>query len=161
MRVLLLTAISLCALEAQTFPDGSALLKRSTEALQSYQSYELTQVTTTEPMSMTMTMHMQSAKPGKMRMEMTMMGLGFTMVSDGRNSWMHSAATKSYMKLPSESDIDVNGLTAMLGVEMPSGEAKLIRTEAIEVDGVSHDCWVVQTSDRSTTYWIDKVQGLQ
>jgi TonB family protein len=161
MRVLLLSAVSLLTLSAQQSPDGSALLRQSTEALQSYQSYELTQVTTTEPMSMTMTMHMHSAKPGKMRMEMTMMGMGFTMVSDGRNSWMHSAATKSYMKLPSESDIDVSGLTAMLGVEMPSGEAKLIRTEAIEVDGVSHDCWVVQTSDKSTTYWIDKVQGLQ
>jgi outer membrane lipoprotein-sorting protein len=166
MQVLHLATISLLTLpvlflSAQPFPDGSAILKQSSEALQSYQSYELTQLTTTEPMSMTMTMHFQSAKPAKMRLEMTMMGMGFTMVSDGKNSWMHSAATKSYMKLPSESDIDVAGITAMLGIETPSGEAKLIRSEAIDVDGVSHDCWVVETADKSTKYWIDKVQGLQ
>ena len=81
--------------------DGTALLKQSATAFAGYTSYEMTQVTTTEPASMSMTMHFQ-VKSGKHRMEMSMFGTGFTMLSDGKNSWMIAPAMKRYMKLPTD-----------------------------------------------------------
>jgi outer membrane lipoprotein-sorting protein len=163
MRLLYLTFISLCALDAQSFPDGSALLKQSTEARMAYPSYELTQVTTTEPASMTMSMHMQFVKSGKFRMEMTMMGMGFTMVSDGTDSWMSMPAMKKYMKLPKEGDLDVSAFASMLAVDAKPADTRLLRAEAIETDGESHDCWVVEThaTDSTSVYWIDKARGFQ
>jgi outer membrane lipoprotein-sorting protein len=158
-----LTSLSLAA---QPFPDGSSLLKQNAAALAALQSYDLTQVTTTDPMGMTMTMHMQSSKPGKMRMEMSMMGMGFTMVSDGTNAWMEMPAMKKFMKLPSEGDFQ-NGFAglgfAATGVENDRGDAKVVRSESIEVEGLAHDCWVVEAHGPAgpTTLWIDKAQGFE
>ncbi len=163
MRLLYVTFLSLCAVEAQPVSDGSALLKQSTEALRAYPSYELTQVTTTEPPGMTMSTHMQFVKSGKFRMEMTMLGMGFTIVSDGTNFWMSMPAMKKYMKLPKDGDLDVSELTTMFGVGAEAADAKLLRSEAIEIDGERHDCWVVEAhgTDATSTYWIDKARGFQ
>jgi outer membrane lipoprotein-sorting protein len=170
------------AMRAQQLPDGAALLKQSADALKNYNTYQYTDVaTTTGAAAMEMTTVHQGTRSGKMRMEMRMeMKLGSMdgalIVSDGQYTWMYMAMLKRYMKVPAEPEA-LGGLTAVFGGQMMEvGEhvvTKVLRSETIDADGESHDCWVVESrvpdfalsvagseanvKSSVSTYWIDKV----
>jgi TonB family protein len=182
MRVLYLTMVSLLTLSAQPFPDGAALLKQSADAFKSYNTYQYTQVTNTGMAGMEITMVQQGTSSGKMRMEMKMGSIAAAlMVSDGQNMWMYMGMLNRYMKFPADAAATGSLASAFGGGQVPdmsqlSQDAKVVRSETIEVDGVTHDCWVIEARMTDfappiargvsvkggvTTHWIDKVSNIE
>jgi len=166
---------------AQQLPDGKTLLDGETKALQSYVSYQYTEETTTQvtamgtPMSVPMTTQVQAVNPNRMRMEMkTGNQVSSLMISDGDNTWMYIPMLKQYSKL-SRGDADVEKIAAaMTSADMvpASDNATTKGSESVEVDGIPHDCWVVEgraakqplggmeIQDAVYTSWIDKQTGI-
>jgi len=176
MRVVSLLAVALLTLFeqripafAQQSPDGSALLKHSAEALKSYRTYQYTQATSTgEATGMDLTMKVQGTNAGKMRVEMTIGSMGgATIISDGENTWTYMAMLKRYMKMADGDDATAIfgagfGNAKMPGAAESNANAKVLRSEVLEVDGQPHDCWVVESreDEMTTAHWIDKTLGL-
>jgi TonB family protein len=173
---------------AQTSPDAAALLARQASELQRYHSYQFTQDTSMDmnmpgmsmpPMTFTT---LTQAVPGKSRMETKASGLdAMLMISDGANTWMYMPLFKQYSKLPSDSPEDTQNMMSGMGMaSIPDlstmgADAKVTRSEVLEVDGQPHDCWVVEirtdklaaaqagskARDMEYTVWIDKALGIQ
>ena len=176
MRILYLAMIPLLTLSAQTFPDGAALLQQSANALKTYSTFEFTEVMSGGPAGMeTSTLH-QGTSSGKTRVAQKIGDMdGLLIVSDGRSMWMYMGMLKRYMKMPMEPSL--MGAWAGGNETTPAGQtnenAKVIRSETLEVDGDAHDCWVVEsrTGEISTavgklkggvtTRWIDKISSLE
>ena len=175
---------------AQTTPDAASLLAENAESLQRYHSYQLTEDTTMKMGMPGMSMSMpvmtystvkQALNPGKSRTEMTMAGMqGTLMISDGENIWFYMPMLKQYTKLPSSDPMhnltDAMGLSNLPDMKALTANAKVLRSELLEVDGDRRDCWVVESrpekialpmqaggeiQDAVYTLWIDKILGLQ
>jgi TonB family protein len=175
---------------AQSAPDAAALLARSASELQRYHSYQFTQDTTTGADAsvppVTMSTVTQAVNPGKVRTEMKMMGVdAMLMVSDGKDMWMYSPLLKQYSKLSGNGtdaalqDLASDGLPGTPGVADTKdleANAKIVRSEVLELDGQPHDCWVIESrtnkvappgqrganlKDAVFTFWIDKALGIQ
>jgi TonB family protein len=116
-------------------------------------------------------------------MEAGMAGMGaiMLMVMDGQDMWMYMPSMKKYSKFSSGDSVlaekILSSLTGSASVDdsKVNANAKVIRSEAIDVDGQSHDCWVTESSaadvsnagqpgvsmhDVVYTQWFDKTQGL-
>ena len=185
MRYVAVSVCILSALCAQELPDPATLTKQSGEAMQKHRSMQYTTEMTTEttmakaPQGQPMKMIMESSfvNPGKMRIDSKMLGMAFTMISDGESTWAYNSMGKEYVKRPVA--LGTTALSSAMGVRLPdvskvSMSAKTLREETIEVDGEKHDCWVVehsigkmevpgsqgapavQVSDMVMTQWIDK-----
>jgi TonB family protein len=171
----------LLPLSAQELPDGKTLLDGESKALQSYVSYQFNEEITTQvtamgtPVNVTMTMQVQAITPNKVRMEMkTGNQVSSIVISDGENSWVYTPLLKQYSKI-SASDANLEKFGSTISADMAP-----VRTNAttkgsgiIEVDGTSHDCWVVEShiakqgagggmeiQDAVFTTWIDKELGI-
>jgi TonB family protein len=164
---------------AQTPPDAASLLARQASELQRYHSYRFTEDTTMDikmpgmsmpPMSYTTVT--QAINPNKIRVEAKASGLdAMLIISDGENTWMYMPLTKQYSKMPSDDSGDLHDLMGGLGmaaipdVTKMNAEAKVLRSETLEVDGLPHDCWVIELrsdkQDMAFTSWIDKALGIQ
>ncbi len=161
-----------CQVYAQTYPDAAALLAGREAALERYRSYELTADSTMFQFPMTVTL--QAVNPGKKRMEMKTAGMVSTVViSDGESSWMYMPLTKEYSKT-SASDPELQGMLPSMGFGLPydtppTRSAKVQRSESIEVDGQSRDCWVIESrqdkaenlTDVVLDVWVEKATGIQ
>ena len=164
---------------AQTPPDAKALLERERTALDAFTSYQYEEKATMSmvmdgvPANMETTTSVKAINPGKRRTETKMAGLvASTMIADGRTTWIFIPTANQYMKLGDDPAIasavtgGLNGLT-QLG-QMPSGDAKVVRSETVQVDGTAHECWVVESRidhlslgfmelrNTTVTSWIDK-----
>jgi len=182
-RLACLALLSVLTLPAQQFPDASALIRRSAEALKGYSSAEFSNEMSTEmggsgiPMNFTMTMRFQM-KQGKSRMETSspLTGIVSVLVTDGQNIWNYSPRDKHYTKVPQGDSVEA-GLPVGVGTDLRGIEsgAKVVRSETIEIDGRSHDCWVTESHaaelpDAATsavhmrdvvqTVWYDKDLGM-
>jgi TonB family protein len=165
---------------AQDLPDGKALLERESKALESYVSYQYTEETTTQvtvmgnTVNVPMTMLVQAVSPNHSRMEMKTGNLvSSIMISDGETTWIYSPMLKQYSKI-SGGAADHEDLTSTMPADagQVAANAKTIRSESVEVDGVPHDCWVVESriakqsmgameiQDAVYTTWIDKELGI-
>lgn len=117
---------------------------------------------------------------GKMRLEVKAGGAdGILVISDGSTTWMYMPLFQQFTRTPQQSEglqnlTDMIGLAGMPDVAKETGNAKVIRSEQIDIDGEPHDCWVVQNRmdkfplpaqpgaeilDPLFTYWIDKTLG--
>lgn len=157
---------------AQTYPDAAVLLAGREAALERYRSYEFTADSTMFQFPMTVTL--QALNPGKKRMEVKTAGMVSTLViSDGQSSWMYMPLTKEYSKA-SASDPELQGMMSGTSFGLPydtppTGSAKVLRSESIEVDGQQRDCWVIESrqdkAERLTDIvfdaWIEKATGIQ
>ncbi len=171
--------LTLIPVFAQTPPDAAALLARQASELQRYHSYRLTQDTTMDMkmpgMSMppmTYTTVTQAVNPSRVRVEEKASGLdAMLIISDGENTWMYMPLTKQYSKMPSDDSGDLHDLMGGMGMAaIPDAtkmgpDAKVVRSETLEVDGQPHDCWVIEFRsdklDMAFTSWIDKAFGIQ
>jgi outer membrane lipoprotein-sorting protein len=182
MRYACLFAICLLPLSAQQFPDGSALLKQSAEALNGYRTYQYTQTMTNSSMGgFAPETLVQGTNSGKMRQEMKVGSMpGILIVNDGQYMWMYMGMTKSYTKLPVGGDQE-SALEAFGGASFPDlsnfkSTDKVIRSETLDVDGQPHDCWVVESrmsdlpasdvpafsmKNSILTHWIDKTTSIE
>ena len=181
MRTVCLSLVLLSAqlVSAQTPPDAKALLERERTALDSFTSYQYEEKATMSmivggmPANIEMTTSVKAVNPGKRRTEMRMAGVvASTMIADGRTTWIFIPTANQYMKLGDDPAIGsavaggLNGLT-QIG-QLPSGDAKIVRSETVHVDGTAHECWVVESHidqlslgfmelrNATVTSWIDK-----
>jgi TonB family protein len=164
---------------AQTPPDAASLLARQASELQRYHSYRLTEDTSMDMkmpgMSMpplTYTTVTQAVNPSRSRVEAKAAGMdAMLMITDGENTWMYMPLTKRYSKMPTGDSGDVHELMGGIGMAaIPDAtkmgpDAKVVRSETLEVDGQPHDCWVIEfrsdKQDMAFTSWIDKALGIQ
>jgi TonB family protein len=165
---------------AQELPDGKTLLERESKALESYVSYQYTEETTTQvtvmgnTMKVPMTMQVQAVNPNHSRMEMKMGNLvSSIMISDGETFWVYSPMLKQYSKM-SGGAAGHEELTSTMPADpgQVAAAARTLRSESVDVDGVPHDCWVVEShvakqsmgameiQDAVYTTWIDKELGI-
>ncbi len=165
---------------AQELPDGKTLLERERIALKSYASYQFTEETTTQvtvmgnTVNVPMTMQVQAVSPNRLRMEVkTGNQVSSIMVSDGETMWTYTPMLKQYSKTSgSEADLEKFGVTMMADMAQLSANGTTTGSESLEVDGVPHDCWVVESrvakqslggmeiQDAVYTTWIDKQLGI-
>jgi outer membrane lipoprotein-sorting protein len=92
---------------------------------------------------------------GRMRMETRTGFINMVIISDGQTTWLSMPGFNKYSKIPS-------GQTSGLSSPMPGGlpgmggmgdfsriaegikEAKLVRSETLQVDGIATDCYVIE-----------------
>jgi len=192
MRSAILALVMMFSFAVQDLPDAASLRKQVQDAAKKRQSIqyvsELTGEVTldgkpvTEVISSGRRIPVTSAvgtqtvavqNPGKARVELVL-GAGSLMVSDGEATWTYRPSTKVYTKITAAQGPD--GVAANLAVLDVMGffedakSAKTVRSESIELDGRSFDCWVITSnvkipaqaamggtlSDGMMTTWIDK-----
>ena len=152
-RLACLALLSALTLPAQQFPDAPALFRRSADALKGYPSAEFSTEMSMEmggsgmPMNFTMSTRFQM-KQGKSRMETSspLTGTLSVLVMDGQNIWSYSPRDKHYTRVPQGDSVGA-GTPVGPGLELRGIEsgAKVVRSETIEIDGRSHDCWVTES----------------
>ena len=184
LRAIVVFFCSLSAALAQQQPDAAAIMKKSADAVRRLRSLQYTLETSVEtsgPMNPPKTVAtMTLANPGKMRSESTTMGITVVMASNGETTWLYQSMSKEYIKVPAA--LGAAGIFSAMGMpnfvpdekQLHAGN-KLLREESTEIDGVKHDCWVVETrlaeipmpalpgakmSDMVMTTWVDKKLGL-
>jgi TonB family protein len=180
VRNVYLVFLTLLPLSAQQFPDGKTLLDGESAALKNYVSYQFTEENTTQmtvvgnPVNVTMTMVMQAVNPNHSRMEMKVGSqTSSIMISDGETAWIYSPLLKQYSKFSgSGGDFESLESTTLADAAQVADSATTTRSESVEVDGVPHDCWVVEShvakqstggmeiQDAVYTTWIDKQLGI-
>ena len=179
---LMILSLSLLSVHvsAQQLPDGKTLLDRESNALKSYVSYQYIEETTTQtsamgtPINITMTMQVQAVTPNKSRMEMKIGNqVSSIMISDGENTWVYTPLLKQYSKTSgSNADLQKFGSTLTADMAPVNANASTTGSESVDVDGIPHDCWVVESriakqamagmeiQDAVYTSWIDKELGI-
>jgi thiol-disulfide isomerase/thioredoxin len=184
MRHLFFSFLLLPAAIAQTLPDADALVKNhgaaiKTHASMRYDAQMTIEMTGSMPMTMTGDISMAFQNPGKMRMDSKVQGISIIMVSDGETTWAYNSMANQYVK--KNAAVGLAGIVQMMGLQNVPDVSKMTTTsktigdETLEVDGLKHDCWVVETkvngmdvpgapgarvSDMVMTMWIDKSLGL-
>jgi TonB family protein len=172
--------VLLLPLSAQQLPDGKTLLSGESKALESYVSYQYSEETTTQtaamgtPINITMTTLVQAVNPDKRRMEMkTGRQVSSIMISDGENTWMYMPLLKQYSRI-SGGGVDLQKFGSAMTADMAAIDANASTkgSESVDVDGIPHDCWVVESrmakrsmggmdiQDAVYTSWIDKQLGI-
>jgi TonB family protein len=165
---------------AQELPDAKMLLEHESSALKSYVSYQFTEESTTQvtvmgnTVNVPMTIQVQAVSPNRIRMEMkTSSQVSSIMISDGNNTWVYTPMSKQYSKVSgSDADLEKFGSTVMADMAQLSANGTTTGSESVEVDGVPHDCWVIESriakqsmggmeiQDAVYTTWIDKQLGI-
>ena len=182
-----IAVLSLSLLGAQQYPDGSALLKQSEEALKKVHSLQYKEEGTMEtviggqPLKTTTELSQAVLNPGKTRMESKVQGVSMLVLSDGESTWVYSSVANEYTRKAAA--LGPEGLMTAMGMGdfMPNMAdihmtEKTTGEESITIDGQKHDCWVVETqigslelpaaakgakmSDAVMTFWIDKKLGI-
>lgn len=187
MRLVCFALVSLLSLSAQQSPDAASLLAESASALGKYLSYQYTVDTSMEmtvagnPVSFTSISEVRAVNPGKYRIESKAAMTGDSMiVSDGVHTWTYLSELKRYTKKATgtagmRSQMEELGLFTVPIDPRLALSAHVIRSENLEVDGQSRDCWVVESRigkltppappgmeilDAVFTVWIDKGLGI-
>ena len=172
-------------LVAQQLPGTADLAKLRAEAMQKHRTLQFVTETTTQvkvegQSSINTSIETSAAfqNPGKSRTENKGASV-VTTISDGEFTWIYHAATKQYTRTPSA----LGPAAVLSGIGIPDlpdasnilNNAKVIRDETVDVDGIPHSSWVVQLplagslfplpqatsiSDAVVTQWIDKELGV-
>ena len=164
---------------AQSLPDAKTLLDREATALDGYASYRYEEATDVSmsvsgtPVNLQMIMSVTGASPGKRRIATKMSGIDLQlMVTNGKDLWMSMPMTNQYMHLTADATPASAVSGALLANVGLANGATVVRAESVTVDGVAHDCWVIegrsdnigfsgmQLRDVQMTFWIDKALGV-
>jgi len=182
MRAAALLFAPLLAVSAPQVPDAAGLLARNAKALGNFSTVQIKTDVSMEmavmgtPSSVSYTMSIEVARPAKFRMDV---GDSFTTISDGANTWMYIPMLKKYSKKTTSSADLHEEMDSLLEVSDSDPQvlanAKVVRSEVLEVDGQPRDCWVVESrvakeavpkpagaemEDAVHSFWIDKQLGL-
>jgi TonB family protein len=178
--------LSAFVLSAQQFPDAAALRERSMQAPGVNQNLEFTREISWQgeaglPGAANSAGLFQFSN-GKFRIDYRNDSSPVLFVMDGEYLWKYLPVANEYTKIP-PAPASVYSRSLIGGVADPGNQknfvsfiaAKVIRSEAIDVDGQPHDCWVtegradtpfaVMRSGREMrnlveTSWYDKTLGL-
>ena len=177
-RLTYLTLASLLPAFAQ--PDANGLVQRSADALKNYASYQYTEEMTMDlamPGSLSMTTLVRGV-PGKSRRDTKTAGMdAATVIMSGESTVIYIPMMKQYTRVKAGSPDEAAILNDMNSgaPDQAAANAKLLRSETLEVDGQSHDCWVVESKtdhietaapagadmhDAVFTWWFDKSLGI-
>jgi len=140
-------------LRAQQVPDGEALVKGTRGHFHTIQYTDQTTIeipTPAGPVNMTVESSTAKVNPGKLREESTVQGMMTLLkISDGEVTTIYEPAKNEYVKIPAAlGDLGVfqsMGLGAMPDTSKAKLSYRTLRDETVEVDGVKHDCRVVET----------------
>ena len=187
MRFIVVTALTLSSLYAQTYPDGQTLANQAETSLQKLHSVQYKEEMNMEmavggqTIKMTTEMSRAMVNPGKTRMETKAQGLTMMVVSDGESTWVYSSLGNEFTR--KSAVLGPGGIMDALGMGdfMPTIAdfhltSKTTGEDTIVVDGQKHDCWVVRTdmgelplpaaakgaklSGGTITTWMDKKLGI-
>jgi thiol-disulfide isomerase/thioredoxin len=138
----------------QTLPDADSLMKQVEDAAKRYHSLQFVSENTSEttsagnkPFKMVSKVTEARVNPGKSRIESSTDGITVLVVSNGEFTYVYSSSKKEYVKIPA--GLGPGGMMSAMGMKMPDLDSihqsyKTLRDEALEIDGVKHDCWVVE-----------------
>jgi TonB family protein len=181
VRLAFFVFVPLASAFAQPFPDAAKLLAQGAETLARHHSYEYTTEMTMDmgaamPFPIVSSTLTQAVNPGKLRMESKAAGLSVSLaISDGEHFWTYIPFLKQYTKADGSEGMQslVDEMAGIPDSSKLTSSAKVIRSEAREMDGQPHDCWVVESrvdklpgqpgaamQDVVSTQWIDKTLGL-
>ena len=177
-RLTYLTLASLLPAFAQ--PDAAGLVQRSADALKNYASYQYTEEMTMDlamPGGLSMTTLVRGV-PGKSRRDTKTAGMdAATVIMSGESTVIYIPMMKQYTRVKAGSPDEAAILSDMNSgaPDQAAANAKLLRSEALDVDGQPHDCWVVESKtdhietaapagadmhDAVFTWWFDKSLGI-
>ena len=177
-RLTYLTLASLLPAFAQ--PDANGLVQRSADALKNYASYQYTEEMTMDlamPGGLSMTTLVRGV-PGKSRRDTKTAGMdAATVIMSGESTVIYIPMMKQYTRVKAGSPDEAAILNDMNSgaPDQAAANAKLLRSEALDVDGQPHDCWVVESKtdhietaapagadmhDAVFTWWFDKSLGI-
>lgn len=163
--VLLFASLSL----AQSPQDALDVLNRVGETYRSVKTLQAEgdiMVGMSSPgMQQNITMHLllTLAAPGKMRMESITGPVSMLMISDGQTTWLYMPQLNKYSKLESNKTVSDAVNTSIprglpgLGIVPDFGkiadgvkEATIVRSETLQLDGISTDCYVIEVLRQSS-----------
>jgi thiol-disulfide isomerase/thioredoxin len=150
MRFLFAAALTLSLTYSQSLPDGDAIMKQVTDAAKRYHSLQFTSETSidTGQGKMISELFTTSVNPGKSRVESKAMGTTTLIVSNPDFTIMYMSINKQFIKIPAA--LGPLGMVSAMGIKLPDlasieQHSKTLRDETIDINGVKHDCWVVET----------------
>jgi outer membrane lipoprotein-sorting protein len=142
---------------AQT-PDPKSLIAESADAIKKYQSYRLESVVTVDLKGGKLDTHLEMPssisvrRPDRMRIESKSQAGTIEIVSDGEHTWFYLSALKKYIKRDAvgspEAAVGASGLLpkSLPDLEKSMKSMKVIGDDTIDVAGVKHPCWVIETA---------------
>lgn len=178
MRFACLALASLVPAFAQ--PDAAGLIQKSSDALKKYGSFQYSEEMTMDlpaagGLSMTTLVR---GVTGKLRRDTKAAGVDAAiMITSGESTVIYMPMMKQYTRVKAGSE-DEAAIVKDMNFAAPDGlhaNAKVLRSETLEVDGRPHDCWVVESKadhlgtaatagiemqDAVFTFWYDKDLGI-
>ncbi|HXG66496.1 MAG TPA: redoxin domain-containing protein [Blastocatellia bacterium] len=178
--------------QAQDANPAQELLRKVGETYRNTKSYHFESTAVVESSSARMESKMNipitvaAVRPeNKVRFDVKSLTLDVVTVSDGKTKWSYLPAAREYMKEPVEpedarqNEAEIHRMAGFLGVRIPSYEdiaervksAKILREEALEVQGKKIDCYVVEVEYEPDgrkpgvevspkTFWVDKARNV-
>jgi len=144
-----------CALAyGQPLPDAESLMKQVADAAKRYHSVQFVSENTSEtasgngkPFKIVSKVTETRVTPGRSRIESSTAGMTVLVVSNAEFTYMYSSSKKEYVKIPA--GLGPAGMMLAMGMKMPDLDGirqsyKTLREETLEIDGVKHDCWVLE-----------------
>jgi thiol-disulfide isomerase/thioredoxin len=144
-----------CALAyGQPLPDAESLMKQVADAAKRYHSVQFVSENTSEtasgngkPFKIVSKVTETRVTPGRSRIESSTAGMTVLVVSNAEFTYMYSSSKKEYVKIPA--GLGPAGMMSAMGMKMPDLDGirqsyKTLREETLEIDGVKHDCWVLE-----------------
>ncbi len=147
---------------AQTQQDALDILNKVGETYRGVKTLQaegdLTTAISGSSMQQNMTAHMimTLGGSGKVRIESKTGPMNFLMVSDGQTTWLYMPALNKYAKFPTRANATSGGPSMPGGVHGMDSienfgniadnvkEAKLVRSETLQLDGIATDCYVIE-----------------
>lgn len=138
----------------QQLPDADSVMKQVEDAAKRYHSLQFVSENTSEsgsvggkPFKMVSKVTEARVTPGKSRIESSTGGMTVLVVSNAEFTYVYSSSNKQYVKILA--GLGPAGMMSAMGMKMPDLASihqsyKTLREETIEIDGVKHDCWVLE-----------------
>ena len=150
----LLSSLICAPAYGQQLPDAESLMKQVADAAKHYHSLQFVSENTSEtasgggqPFKVVSKVTETHVTPGKSRIESSTAGMTVLVVSNSEFTYVYSSLKKEYVKIPA--GLGPAGMMSAMGMKMPDLDSvhqsyKTLRDETLEIDGVKHDCWVLE-----------------
>jgi thiol-disulfide isomerase/thioredoxin len=150
----LLLSLACAQAFGQQLPDADSLMKQVADAAKRYHSLQFVSENTSEtasgggkPFKMVSKVTETHVTPGKSRIESSTAGMTVLVVSNAEFTYVYSSSKKEYVKIPA--GLGPAGMMSAMGMKLPDLDSihqsyKTLRDETLEIDGVKHDCWVLE-----------------
>ena len=159
-------AVQICA---QQLPDASELLRQSSALLKSHSSVQFTADTvaeTTMPRGTSSNVFSSFVRRADDKLR-TENADGILTILDGDSYWEYAPSQNQFSRISLKDYPRLSRASEFVPTIAVPGNAKVVRSEVLRVDGEPHDCWVVENrevpddlaavmSDWLQILWVDK-----